>query len=163
MKPSPSRERRERGRVVLDLPLDYQAPDSSYLCAGIAVDGSEAGLLIHSLQEIPLGTPLDVDVLFADEFELSSFEARGKIVRTLRPENGQKGYGYGVEFLQIDEVNYRKLRRLLTSRRYELHNGGSGLPPSADSHLISNSRGRRPKKVKGSFRSLFSLLLKILP
>ncbi len=138
-------ERREHNRVILDLPLDFEVAGSSYPRAGIAVDGSETGLLIHSLQKMPVGTEVKVDVLFPDEFELANFEAKARIVRTIRSENGQKGYGYGAKILRIDEADYRKLRRILMSRRHGLADGGIGLSSKA------GSRSKKEERSWGSF------------
>ena len=145
-------ERREHNRVALNLPLDFQVAGTSHPRAGIAVDGSETGLLIHSLQKMPIGTEVKVDVLFPDEFELANFEAKAKIVRTIRSENGEKGYGYGygAKILRIDEVDYRKLKRILMSRRHRLTGGGIGLSSKAESQ----------SKKKG--RSLSSVLLNLV-
>jgi len=143
-------ERREHNRVALNLPLDFQVAGTSHPRAGIAVDGSETGLLIHSLQKMPIGTEVKVDVLFPDEFELANFEAKAKIVRTIRSENGEKGYGYGAKILRIDEVDYRKLKRILMSRRHRLTGGGIGL----------SSRAESQSKKKG--RSLSSVLLNLV-
>jgi hypothetical protein len=138
-------ERRGHNRVILDLPLDFQVAGSSYPRAGIAVNGSERGLLIHSLQKMPIGTEVKVDVLFPDEFELANFKAKATVVRTVRSENGQKGYGYGARILQIDEADYRKLRRILIGRRHGLADGGIGLSSWAE------SRSKKKGRSLGSF------------
>ncbi len=119
VKSDPFYERRGRSRVILALPLDYRLEGSCFPCAGIVRNGSEIGLLISSRREIPVGTELDVDVLFADEYELSHFEGRVRVVRTIRLEDAEQGYQHGVKFFRIDEVNYRKLKRLLLSCREE--------------------------------------------
>ncbi len=121
-------ERRGRSRVPLDLPLDYQIKGSCPRRAGIVRNGSETGLLICSLREIPVGTELDVDVIFADEYELAHFEGRVKVVRTIRLEEGKQGYQHGVEFFRIDEANYHKFKGLLLSWRDEAVDGGGWLP-----------------------------------
>src|SRR5512139_2049880 len=90
-------ERRSRARVSLELPLDYQAIGSSNTYGGIAIDGSEAGLFIYSLRDMPVGTQLRISVLFADGFELTNFKAVAKIVRKIDSNNGRKGYEYGLK------------------------------------------------------------------
>jgi len=131
--------------VILDLPLDFQTAGSSQPYAAIVVNGSETGLLLHSLQKMPIGTELKVDVIFPDEFELANFEAKAKIVRTVRSTNGQKGYEYGAKILQIDEANYRKLRRLLMSQRQGLAGGDVRLS------LTAESRSKKKGRSFGSF------------
>ncbi len=111
-------ERRGRSRVILELPLDYRLNGArSSPCAGIVRNGSETGLLICSLREIPIGTEVDVDVMFADEYELSHFEGSVRVVRTIRLADGKQRCQQGVEFFRIDEANYRKFKRLLLSCR----------------------------------------------
>ncbi len=127
VKSDPFYERRGRSRVILALPLDYRLEGSCFPCAGIVRNGSETGLLISSRRDIPVGAKLDVDVLFVDEYELSHFEGRVRVVRTIRLEDAKQGYQHGVKFFRIDEVNYRKLKRLLLSCREETVDGGSWL------------------------------------
>ena len=110
-------ERRGRSRVILDLPLDYQIKGSCFPNAGIVRNGSETGLLICSLRGIPVGTEVDVNVMFANEYELAHFEGTVRVVRTIRLRDGKQGYQQGVEFFRIDEANYRKFKRLLLSFR----------------------------------------------
>jgi len=57
-------ERRKFPRSFLDLPLEYRMIGIPYTRGGIAVNGSEAGLLLYSLRDMPVGTKLDVAVLF---------------------------------------------------------------------------------------------------
>ena len=159
--PSHYRERRSRSRVFLELPLDYQAIGSSNTYGGIAIDGSETGLFIHSLRHISVGTQLKVSVLFADEFELANFKAVAKIVREIGLSNGQKAYGYGLKLLRIDEENIRKFSRLLVNHRYELVGGSSGPSLIVNSGVFSNTRGGQPKKEKKPFLSFLLNLLKM--
>lgn len=119
LKPSHYWERRSRSRVFLELPLDYQALGSSNTYGGIAIDGSETGLFIHSHRHMPVGTQLKVSILFTDEFELANFKAVAKIIRKIGLNNGQEGYGYGLELLRIDEGDFRKFSRLLINHGYD--------------------------------------------
>ncbi len=123
MKSDLSYERRGRSRVPLDLPLDYQIKGSGFRRAGTVRNGSETGLLICSGREIPVGTELDVDVMFADGHELAHFEGSVRVVRTIVSEDDEQEYQHGVEFFQIDETNYRRLKRLLASCRHEVIDG----------------------------------------
>ena len=161
LRPSHHPERRSRARVSLELPLDYQAIGSSNTYGGIAIDGSETGLFIHSLRHISVGTQLKVSVLFADEFELANFKAVAKIVRKIGSNNGRKGYGYGLKLLRIDEGDFRKFSRLLINHRYELVGGSSGPSWAVNSGVFSNTQGWQPKKERKPFLSFLSNLLKI--
>ena len=161
LKPSHYWERRSRSRVFLELPLDYQAIGSSNTYGGIAINGSETGLFIHSHRHIPVGTQLKVSVLFADEFELADFKAVAKIVRKIGSNNGRKGYGYGLKLLRIDEKDIRKFSRLLSNQRNELAGGSSGPSLIANSGIFSNTRGWQPKKERKPFLGFLLDRLKI--
>ena len=161
LKPSHYRERRSCSRVLLELPLDYQSIGTSNTYGGIAVDGSETGLFLQSRRHIPVGTQLEVSVLFAEEFELANFKAVAKIVRKIDMCNGQKDYGYGLTFLQVDEEDIRKFSRLLINHRCELDGGSSGSSLIADSGVFSNILGWQPKKEKKPFLRFLLNLLKI--
>jgi hypothetical protein len=161
LKPSHYRERRSRGRVFLELPLDYQAIGSSHTYGGIAIDGSETGLFVYSFRDMPVGTLLKVSVLFADGFELANFKAVAKIVRKIDSNNGQKGYKYGLTLLRSDEKDIRKFSRLLINHRYKLvgRSGGPSLIVNPDK--FSKTQGWQTRKEKNPFLSFLLNLLKM--
>jgi hypothetical protein len=155
-KASPRQERRRHPRFALDLPADHTVLGSSSPYGGIAINGSESGLLIYSLQDMPPGTPLNVAVLFADNFELTHFEAAAKVIRKVRSGNGQKGYGYGLCFLQISEDNFRKLRQSL--RRCEWGHPDDVRPPARKFSFLSADRSQPPEKKGISILGFFKKL-----
>ena len=114
------RERRSHPRFIVDLPLEYRDTDGSCLRGGIVVDVSEGGLLIETVRDIPLGTELNIAVLFPKRFELANFKVVAKIVRKepywkedWRGNQYWEGYRYGLEFIQILEEDRWKLNILL--------------------------------------------------
>ena len=112
-----SRDRRNHPRFDLDLPVEYQALGTLKALGGIAIDGSEEGLLIFSTKEMFVGAMLKITVFFPAGYALDSLEVTAKITRReacLR-EAG-KGYEYGLRIVQIGKRNLQKLRRLLSSR-----------------------------------------------
>jgi hypothetical protein len=143
---SPRQERKRHPRFPLDLPLDHGVPDSPNPYGGIAINGSESGLLIYSLQDMPVGTHLNVAVLFADEFEFTYFDALTKVVRKVYSGNGQRGYGYGLLFVRISEENFRRLRRLLRTCEW-VHPDNA--PPLANEFRFLSADQRRPPEKKG--------------
>jgi hypothetical protein len=115
-----NRERRRYARIVIDLPIEYRDKDDSCLRGAIVVNAGEGGFLIESTRDIPVGTELNVTVLFLKGFELANFKAVTKIVRK-EPywKEDWKGYQYGLEFTQILDGDRRELN-LLISGRYNL-------------------------------------------
>ena len=107
-------ERRKHPRVCMNLPLEYLINAHSRARGGIVLDASESGFLIHSMEDIPVGTNLKIDVLFPEGYELANFKVFGKIVwRKVDVGERAKTYRYGLTFVQIVEEEYWKLKRLL--------------------------------------------------
>ena len=99
------------------LPLDYRIVGHHDAYGGIVVNGSEIGLCMYTTEDLPIGTKLDVTVLFPNEYELSNFEVLTQIIwRTfIRTEEGER-HQYGLEFLKIDEQHLQKLRYLISNQ-----------------------------------------------
>jgi len=101
----------------MDLPLEYLANHHSRARGGIVVDASETGFLIYSTQDIPVGTDLKIAVLFPKGYELANFEVFGKIIWK-KVDVGERAntYQYGLEFIEILEQDYSKLKGLLNGQ-----------------------------------------------
>ena len=105
----------------MDLPLEYRVKYDAHAQGGIVIDASEGGFLIYSIEDIPIGTKLEITVLFPKEYELAIFEV---FAETIRKEFvaereiwiKEEGYQYGLKFIQILEEDYWKLRGLLSGR-----------------------------------------------
>jgi hypothetical protein len=111
------KERRKSSRVLLDLPLEYRVMNAPYAQGGIVVNASEVGLLINSVKSIPVGTKLNIVVLFPEGFELTNFEVLAEIVwKDVYLEEDWQGYRYGINFIQILEEDRLKLKQLLDGR-----------------------------------------------
>jgi len=108
------KEKRKHPRFYLDLPLEYRVLDAPHAHGGLVVNASESGLLIHSVKNIPIGTKLNIAVLFPNRFELSNFEVFAEIIwKDIHWEENWEGYQLGLKFIQILEEDYRKLKRIL--------------------------------------------------
>jgi len=108
------RERRRFPRLLVDLPLEYRVMNAPYAQGGIVVNASEEGLLINSIKNMPVGTKLNVAVLFPEEYELANFEVLAEIIRKeLHWEEDWEGYQYGLKFTKILESDRHKLKQLL--------------------------------------------------
>jgi len=120
---SNKRERRSYPRFTIDLPLEYRDMEGLCLRGGIVANASEGGFLIEAVRDIPVGTELNIAVLFPKEFELANFNAVAKIVwkerywkEDLKGDSYWKGYQYGLEFIQILDDDRWKLNLILDGR-----------------------------------------------
>ncbi len=116
-KSNTGRERRRSPRKVMDLPLEYRVISAPYAHGGLVVNASEVGLLVQSIKNIPVGTKLNVAVLFPKGYELTNFQVLAEIIwKDLHWEEDWEGYQYGLKFIQILDDDYRKLKQLLSGQ-----------------------------------------------
>jgi hypothetical protein len=108
-------EKRKHPRLDLDLPLEYRMTNAPQAYGALVVNASESGLLIHSIKNIPIGTKLNIAVLFPNRFELANFEVLAEIIwKDIHWEENWEGYQLGLKFIKILEEDSRKLRGLLS-------------------------------------------------
>jgi hypothetical protein len=101
----------------MDFPLEYRVINAPDAYGGIVVDGSEIGLRIHSVRNMPVGTRLNIAVIFPKEFQMTHFEVDAEIVwKDLHLKEDWEGYQYGLKFIQIKEEDFQKLLQLLSSQ-----------------------------------------------
>ena len=109
------KERRKFQRRMMELPLEYKSIESPYAQGGLVVNASEFGLLVQSVKNIPIGTKLNIAVLFPKGFELTNFDVLAEIIwKDLHWEEDWEGYQYGLRFIQILEADHWKLKQLLS-------------------------------------------------
>ncbi len=77
------------------------------------LNAGEGGFLIRSLQEMAIGSNVNVTVLFPHNFQLAALEVVAEIVRKEKREKDQVGVKYGLRIVHISEVNRMKLRYVL--------------------------------------------------
>jgi hypothetical protein len=59
---------------------------------------------------MPVGTKLNIGVLFLNEFELTRFEGPAEVVwKDLHWERGWEGYEYGLKFVHLLDKDFGKL------------------------------------------------------
>jgi hypothetical protein len=110
-------ERRRYPRMSLDLPLEYRVMNAPYAHGGLVVNGSEVGLLINSIKNIPIGSKLNIAVLFPKGFELTNFEVFAEIIwKDLYWKENWEGYRYGLRFIRILEEDRGKLKQILSGQ-----------------------------------------------
>jgi len=109
-----NKEKRKFPRYYMDFPLEYRVINAPDAYGGMVVDGSEIGLRIHSVKNLPIGTRLNIAVLFPAEFQMSNFEVVAEIIwKDLCMKEDWSGYQYGLKFVLIRDEDLRKLKQLL--------------------------------------------------
>jgi hypothetical protein len=114
------KERRRSPRLCMDVPLEYRVLNAPDAYGGMVVDGSEIGLRIHSIRDMPIGTKLNIAVIFPKEFQMTNFEVIAEIIwKDSFITEDWNGFQYGLEFVLIREDDLRKLKQLL-SEQYQM-------------------------------------------
>ena len=109
--------RRKHPRVVLDLPLEYRLTNIPKAHGALVINGSEMGLLIESVKNIPLGTNLNITVLYPKGYEMANFEVSAEIVwKKVYCNEDWEGYQYGLKLIQISKEDHWSLRQLISGR-----------------------------------------------
>lgn len=108
------KEQRKSPRFFMDFPLEYRILNTPGAYGGVVVDGSEIGLRIQSIKNMPIGTRLNIAVIFPKEFQMSNFEVQAEIMwkETYLTEDWN-GYQYGLKFILIGEDDLKKLKQLI--------------------------------------------------
>ena len=115
--PTSFKDRRRSPRISMDLPLEYRVINAPYAHGGLVVNASEIGLLINSVKNIPIGTKLNIAIIFPKGFELANIEVTAEVIwKDLHWEEDWEGYQYGLKFIQIFEEDRKKLKLLLSGR-----------------------------------------------
>ena len=110
-------DRRKHPRVDMDLPLEYRVRGVPNAHGALIVNGSEMGLLIQSVKNIPVGTNLNIAVLFPKGYEMANFEVSAQVAwKEIYWKEDWEGYQYGLKFIQISKNDHWKLRQLLSGR-----------------------------------------------
>jgi hypothetical protein len=109
-----SSEKRRHARFQLSLPIEFRVTTDKYAHGAMIVNASETGLLIQSPQNVPVGTKLNIAVLFSKGFELANFEVVAEVVWSKsHPNEGREAYQFGLRFVHILEEDRQKLNHLL--------------------------------------------------
>ena len=97
------RERRKSPRYEIELPVDMRFGRSDLLLSGRSVNMSGTGMLVHSEDPKPPGTPVYL--------RLDEFEAWAEVVWQRTAETG--GALLGLRFTQLNQADRQALVRLL--------------------------------------------------
>jgi hypothetical protein len=109
-------EKRKSPRFPFPLPLEYwETEDSCH--GGLVGNLSENGLLIYSLQDIPVGSDLGIKVFFSNGYGFDVFKAFAKVIwKGFDRQNDREGFMYGLEFVSLDSEDRLKLEKLFWRR-----------------------------------------------
>ena len=107
-------ERRRLPRTLINLPLEYRWVNCTRYRGAYTGDASRLGLLMYSVDDMPIGAELEVWLFFADDYRLDTVGFLAKIVRKdLHRDRDWKGYKYGIEFTEISGQDREKLELIL--------------------------------------------------
>jgi len=106
-------ERRRYPRFPVDFPVDYRRVDGGKAFVGTAVNASEGGLMVCLEESMKTGTRLVLSMLFNLGYQLTEIRAQCQIIwKNVGLVSDFPGYQYGLKFLEIDEYDISKLKRL---------------------------------------------------
>jgi hypothetical protein len=108
-------KRRKYPRIMIDLPLEYWTEDNPHTRrGGIARNASQLGFLIHSIENMRIGTRLKIALFYAWGYELTNLETFAEVIwKSVEKEKGM--YLYGLKFIGIYKEDSHKLEGLLAA------------------------------------------------
>ena len=106
-------ERRRTPRIPLRLPTEYfpRVGVHARLCYTINI--SESGVLLCLPEKVEVGERLRVDIYYCFEYELTSFEALGEVVRVKKLEDSEVEYRCALKFIELSPADSENLKRFL--------------------------------------------------
>ena len=106
-------ERRKYPRFTIDFPVDCHREDGGKGFVGKAVNASEGGLMVCFMESMSIGAKLILSMLFNLDYQLTEINARCQVVwKDVGLVSEFSGYQYGLKFLEIEEYDISKLKRL---------------------------------------------------
>ena len=111
------KEKRKYQRVLINMPLNFRMAEDTNQSTGLAVNASEAGLLIRSFKDMPIGRKIIVEVSFSDRLKSEKFSAIAEIIwKDISIWDDWEAYQYGLKFSEILYEDYLKLKQVLSSQ-----------------------------------------------
>jgi hypothetical protein len=116
-KPSDPKEKRKYPRVLINMPLSFKITEDSNHSAGLVINASEAGLLIQTFKDMPIGQRIAIEVSSSKRAKPVKFSAMTEIIwKDLYIWDDWEAYQYGLKFSHISHEDYLKLRHILSSQ-----------------------------------------------
>jgi hypothetical protein len=107
---SEGKDKRRYPRALIDLPADFQMTDKPKVVPGLVRNVSEGGLLIQTFTDMPIGTKINIKVLFSKDFEVANFRAVAEIVwKDSCLWEDWEAYQYGLKFIHMLNEDCLKL------------------------------------------------------
>ncbi len=114
---SDPKEKRKYPRVSINMPLDFKLTEDSNQSTGLVINASEAGLLIQTFKDMPIGQRLTVEVFSPKRAKPEKFSAMTEIIwKDVYIWDDWEAYQYGLKFSQISYEDYLKLKQILSSQ-----------------------------------------------
>ena len=111
------KEKRKYQRVLINMPLNFRMAEDTNQSTGLAVNASEAGLLIRSFKDMPIGRKIIVEVSFSNRLKFERFSAMTEVVwKDIYVWDDWEAYQYGLKFSQISYEDYLTLKQILSSQ-----------------------------------------------
>jgi hypothetical protein len=118
-------ERRRFPRFGCEFPIDCITRETE-THVGIAANISQEGILICLHDRITVGTPLRVQLVFAQGFKLKAINANAIVVWTDIVQHAFWGrYRYGLRLIKMTEGVFSDFKRLLGHLAWESHSKNS--------------------------------------
>jgi len=115
--PSDPKEKREHPRVLISMPLDFKTTEDSNQSTGLVINASQAGLLIQTFKDMPIGQRLTVEVSSPKRPMPEKFSAMTEIIwKDVYIWDDWEAYQYGLKFNQISHEDYLKLKQILSNQ-----------------------------------------------
>ena len=104
-------DERKEPRVLLNLPIDYNAEKSSTFRPGYTTNLSPAGGLLNVAERFDIGQKINLRIFFVFGPELETIKVNSRVVWVDRVEK-EGNYRSGVEFLDISPTDKKRMERL---------------------------------------------------
>ncbi len=109
--------KRRHPRISMNLPVDLQVEGELSTSPGLVINLSEAGLLVQSFRELPVGAKIILAASLSKGSLCEKIVAVAEIVwRDVYLWDDWEAYQYGLKLLQISDENYRKLKKIIGNR-----------------------------------------------
>ena len=113
-KPSDLKEKRKQSRVLVNLSVNLRMVGEANHRPGVISNGSETGLLINTLHDMPPGKKVIIEVLSTERGKSFNFKALTQIVwKDIGLWDDWEGYVYGLKFIRILDGDFLKLKQIL--------------------------------------------------
>jgi c-di-GMP-binding flagellar brake protein YcgR len=103
-------EERKEPRVLLNLPIDYNAEKSPTSRPGYTSNLSPGGVLLNVPERLDIGQEISLRIFFAFGPELETVNVNSRVVWVRRAEK-EGSYRSGVKFLDLSATDRKRLGR----------------------------------------------------